>query len=677
MSRKKPQPLVNVKRTKFKKQNLKKSEVLGRFLFYHKNDKLPINLCAQSTANEINSTFKHLTNLKNVYNISRDIKKLYWKYKKINKYKATIKQQNAAENFMLDIQSSFVLTTETTRKKISKSIKLRRFSESHEDEDNISISSGDEFVVPKSNVNNTNKIISKSSILSKELSSALDRSKVSTRNAVHILATTVQSLGKDLNNIVLNRESIRQARMQCRTELNDEIKETFSTNYPLVIHWDGKKLSDLRSRAKVERLAVYVSGGKDTVKLLGAPCIANGKGNTQAEAVYNLITDWKLKDQIEFMCFDTTASNTGHQKGACYLLETQMQKELIALACRHHVLELLVGKCFEVTIEPIVHGPNITLFQKFEHHWPLIDKTNFKTGLTDSIIAANLNDDKNSLIEFYSRQLEFNQPRDDYCELLQLVLVFLDKSPMQIKFRPPGAYHRARWMAKIIYAYKIFLFRHQFLLTKKEESGLIEFLTFTTKIYLKNWYTAENPISAPYNDLILLKELFSYQNKLISQNLSNVFLRHLWYLNEYLAPIALFDKNVSITEKMKMVYNIKNIKGAKTVSKRIVILPKDINTKEISDFITQNSLKIFNTLKLNTSFLENHPSKWPKLKEYIINKNIISNLKIVNDVAERGVAMAQSYNKTMTTNEEQQQNILQIVEKHRKDFPDCKKSRFL
>src|ERR1043165_10289674 len=60
-------------------------------------------------------------------------------------------------------------------------------------------------------------------------------------------------------------------------------------------------------------------------------------------------------------------------------------------------------------------------------------------------------------------------PREDYKELLTLNLIFLGGiPPLGVRFRVPGAYHHARWMSKIIFIMKIYLFRHQFKLTKHE-----------------------------------------------------------------------------------------------------------------------------------------------------------------------------------------------------------------
>jgi hypothetical protein len=55
----------------------------------------------------------------------------------------------------------------------------------------------------------------------------LDRVNVSNRNATFVLAAMAQSMGQDLNNITLNRESIRRARRQHRESIASYIKSKF------------------------------------------------------------------------------------------------------------------------------------------------------------------------------------------------------------------------------------------------------------------------------------------------------------------------------------------------------------------------------------------------------------------------------------------------------------------
>lgn len=61
-------------------------------------------------------------------------------------------------------------------------------------------------------------------------------------------------------------------------------------------------------------------------------------------------------------------------------------------------------------------------------------------------------------------------------------------------FSPPGADHRARWMAKGIYTLKIFAFRDQFKLTAHEIQASRQICLFTVIIYVKAWFSA--PVAA-------------------------------------------------------------------------------------------------------------------------------------------------------------------------------------
>lgn len=102
------------------------------------------------------------------------------------------------------------------------------------------------------------------------------------------------------------------------------------------------------------------------------------------------------------------------------------------------------------------------------------------------VVAAKLLELKKNAIEFVFTTLRNEkQPRDNYREFLKLALIFLDETPPKgVHFRAPGAFHHARWMAKIIYCLKIWLFYQQFKLTQRENNALIEFNLFVTLLYM-------------------------------------------------------------------------------------------------------------------------------------------------------------------------------------------------
>ena len=123
-------------------------------------------------------------------------------------------------------------------------------------------------------------------------------------------------------------------------------------------------MEDLTSHKHVYRLPVIISGA-GIEQLLGVPKLLSGTGDAQASAVMTCLEEWGIEDQVAALCFDTTASNTGHRSGACLLIEQRLNKNLLFLACRHHVMELLVGAAFEKSILGTSTGPEILLFKRY------------------------------------------------------------------------------------------------------------------------------------------------------------------------------------------------------------------------------------------------------------------------------------------------------------------------
>src|SRR5207244_2772563 len=149
---------------------------------------------------------------------------------------------------------------------------------------------------------------------------------------------------------------------------------------------------------------------------------------------------------------------------------------------------------------------NIKLFQRFSDFWTSIDRCEFESGVADPSVASQLETEKDDLVAFISCQLSQFQPRNDYRELLELAQIFLGSDVRAgVTINQPGAIHRARWMAKVIYSLKIFLFRSQFKLTEREHLGLRRFNVFVMKVYLKAWFTCQCPTSAPRNDLSMIQ----------------------------------------------------------------------------------------------------------------------------------------------------------------------------
>ena len=114
-------------------------------------------------------------------------------------------------------------------------------------------------------------------------------------------------------------------------------------------------------------------------------------------------------------------------------------------------MEIVVEKVFTALKIGTSSGPEIAIFQCFREKWQWIDQTVYQTAEGMPEISSF----RQSSISFALQSLQSCQPRDDYREMLELVLIFLGSAPVRgIHFLAPGALHCARWMARIIYSYQ-------------------------------------------------------------------------------------------------------------------------------------------------------------------------------------------------------------------------------
>lgn len=254
-----------------------------------------------------------------------------------------------------------------------------------------------------------------------------------------------------------------------------------------------------------------------------------------------------------------------------------------------------------------------------------------------------------------------------------------------IKFRVPGPTHHARWMSKALYCLKIYLFREQFKLTEYEENSLASICAFIIRFYVKLWFNCTNPSKAPLQDLSFIKEIHEYRNfnKQISEIAIKKFCKHLWYLSEECIALTLFDDDVSYAMKQNIVEKIKNIDNCDKETenlKRVHVRSSEINEfirKELHDFVTANTIDFFGRFGISPQFLQVDPLYWRDTETYQKAKDIVINIKVVNDTAERGVKLMEEYNRILTNDEQEKQYLLQVVTDYKKQFDSHNKSSLI
>jgi hypothetical protein len=514
---------------------------------------------------------------------------------------------------------------------------------------------------------------------STEVVGALDRVCLPDRGAVFVAGAVAQALGHDISELTLSRSSIRRSRIKERQRAAAMDEKEFSLTGPLLLHWDGKILPDIAgSKENVDRIAVIVTGNGQE-KLLAIPKMDRGTGEAQANACIEVIDKWNLRSQIKGLVFDTTASNTGLHNGACVRTEEALGTEMVWIACRHHVMEVVLSNVF-TSLFGATEGPSTALFKRFQKQWPSMNQDAHCTTNDELFQDPILKNMRQEMLDYLPTALETQQPRDDYKEFLCLSFWFLGGHKGSEKFRAPGPTHHARWMAKAIYALKIFLFKSQLKLTASESKNITDLALFVSLVYVKQWNEASLGIRAPLNDIEFLSSLKTYPNKKLASKAHEAFSRHLWFLSEHLVGMAFFDDRVSASTKEKMVQNIHRPPLADTP--RRLKLTSESEQLKLEDLVTERTTSFFDVLmeegkEKSQTFLKKPPGQWTSDPVFKMFYELAAHMRVVNDVAERGISLIEKYNDTLTKNEEQKQFILRLVANHRKNFPTPSKTSLM
>ena len=105
----------------------------------------------------------------------------------------------------------------------------------------------------------------------------------------------------------------------------------------------------------------------------------------------------------------------------------------------------------------------------------------YENGMEDESISYKLSLQSDH-VDWLRHQLTEFHPRDDYRVLLQLSHIFLRAGTADMQIHAPGAYQRARSMAKLITSFKVDIFRSQFRLTARDLSSLQDVYIFVVRI---------------------------------------------------------------------------------------------------------------------------------------------------------------------------------------------------
>ena len=194
---------------------------------------------------------------------------------------------------------------------------------------------------------------------------------------------------------------------------------------------------------------------------------------------------------------------------------------------------------------------------------------------------------------------------------------------------------------------------------------------------MKAWFCATSAIEAPSNDINFLKELVKYKNndKVLAEQAIHKFINHLWYLSEECAAFSIFDERISDEIRGKMakkllqteilsqaseIHKTEQTEGEKR-NKLLIKMDEleDVLGKNLSvDLLGIRSHIMFKRFHISKDFLKTDSTHWKAQESYKKGREIIASLKVVNDIAERGVKLMEEFDKRFSVDEEQKQFAL-------------------
>ena len=123
--------------------------------------------------------------------------------------------------------------------------------------------------------------------------------------------------------------------------------------------------------------------------------------------------------------------------------------------------------------------------------------------------------------------------------------------------------------------------------------------------------------------------------------------RHMWFNSEELTPPALVDPGLNnISRDLIADALLENFAGPQNFPPQKPEFRTELYNRhatELHDFIGEKSWLIFQLMDINTDFLYLPSAQWAGNEGYEQYKNKVRALKVVNDVAERGVQDTLNY----------------------------------
>ena len=512
------------------------------------------------------------------------------------------------------------------------------------------------------------------------------RYKVSVRAQTHLIASITNKARVDLDKTKLSRSTIHRRRYNKIQDLGgriqQEVRDTLKGKR-LIVHFDGKQVKQIEENLNItvltERISISVTSPdldlNDDDLLLGIIQTESSKGVDQAEGILAMLEYYEIVDQIIGVCCDTTGSNTGEYSGAVVYLAELIDRPLLWILCRRHILEVHMSYFMEALTGEKTKGPRRGLNVRLQKAWPEfkleVDKLENITKYNWKLLTVGspLHELACDALKFGKRALALNmfEKRTDYKKLCQLMVFYLGGNVDSFSFHQPGACHEARFMADSLYILTLAMTDSIVNIMNMEEREMISKAAFFVSICYGPWFLKSYLASkATANDLQSLKSSYHIADQY--PNLGNALLksmqRHGWYLTEQLVVLALSDDDVETGTKISMVDKLLTFDVPNTFSKLKPRLPQLERSTKLVDLIGPESWMIFSLLNITKEEVESWTEDMNK-ESFQQFSEFTKKLTVVNDCSERNIRLIQDFIDSHKS-EDMKQNALHVVRTNRK-----------
>ena len=148
---------------------------------------------------------------------------------------------------------------------------------------------------------------------------------------------------------------------------------------------------------------------------------------------------------------------------------------------------------------------------------------------------------------------------------------------------------------------------------------------------------------------------------------------HLWYLTKELVVFALFDTEDSNQERKLMAEKLLSFPRPLDFEPGKPYFPDISDDPALHQFIGQKSWLLFHFVHTEGRWLNNDIDTWKGNKEYESMRNLLYDLKVVNDLVERCVKDVEEY-ANVSKDAEHSDNVLLVATDHRGVFQDLRKA---